>query len=80
MTENVDYVQTFETIEIGPNFGNETVSVDINIIDDDRAESDETFLIRLLSLGRGVRVESDRDEATVNIIDDDPGTQLKKSQ
>ena len=69
----MDYVLTFETIEIGPSFGNETVSVGIDIIDDDRAESSETFFIRLLPVGRGVRLESGRDEAIVNIIDDDPG-------
>ena len=76
VTENMDYVQSFETIEIGPSFENETISVVIDIIDDDRAESSETFFIRLIPVGRGVRLESGRDEATVNIIDDDPGNNL----
>ena len=67
----MDYVQSFETLEIGPSLENDTIVVDINIIDDDLVESSETFFIKLLTVGRGVIVDSGRDEARVDIIDND---------
>ena len=73
-TANVDYSTTLQpsmlTFPIGSVAGN-TQCFGVTIINDELVEGNENFFLNLVSTNAQVTVDQTRDQATVNIIDED---------